>query len=147
MQTRKTKMSFTLSATEPNASVVKSCSTWHWNCITQIRLRMLSSRHGARLRRIVTCIGPNQKNQPNLDLYLYLKSIFSQLLFKYIKDTENIPFMYISVSGSEIQNIGIGRNLAWGLSSLKFGAYISSTVPLLSRFINKQRLLEHVCLL
>ena len=23
-----------------------------------------------RLRRIVTCIGPNQKNQPNLDLYL-----------------------------------------------------------------------------
>ena len=24
----------------------------------------------ARLRRIVTCIGPNQKNQPNLDLYL-----------------------------------------------------------------------------
>ena len=146
MQTRKTKMSFTLSATEPNASVVKSCSTWHWNCITQIRLRMLSSRHGARLRRIVTCIGPNQKNQPNLDLYLYLKYIFSQLLLmvsvsKYIKDTEDTPFMYISVSGSEIQNIGIGRNLAWGLSSLKFGAYISSTVPLLSRFINKQRLL------
>ena len=25
---------------------------------------------GPRLRRIVTCIGPNQKNQPNLDLYL-----------------------------------------------------------------------------
>ena len=24
----------------------------------------------SRLRRIVTCIGPNQKNQPNLDLYL-----------------------------------------------------------------------------
>ena len=24
----------------------------------------------ARLQRIVTCIGPNQKNQPNLDLYL-----------------------------------------------------------------------------
>ena len=24
----------------------------------------------ARLRCIVTCIGPNQKNQPNLDLYL-----------------------------------------------------------------------------
>merc|ERR1719264_2044443 len=24
----------------------------------------------ARLRHIVTCIGPNQKNQPNLDLYL-----------------------------------------------------------------------------
>ena len=24
----------------------------------------------ARLRRIITCIGPNQKNQSNLDLYL-----------------------------------------------------------------------------
>ena len=26
--------------------------------------------NSTRLRRIVTCIGPNQKNQPNLDLYL-----------------------------------------------------------------------------
>ena len=30
----------------------------------------LSQQLLARLRRIVTCIGPNQKNQPNLDLYL-----------------------------------------------------------------------------
>ena len=31
-------------------------------------------RRQARLRRIVTCIGPNQKNQPNLDLYLVRRS-------------------------------------------------------------------------
>ena len=54
----------------------------------------------ARLRRIVTCIGPNQKNQPNLDLYLYLRYIFSQLslmvsVSKYLKDTEDTPFMYL----------------------------------------------------
>ena len=54
----------------------------------------------SRLRRIVTCIGPNQKNQPNLDLYLYPRYIFSQLLImvsvsKYLKDTEDTPFMYL----------------------------------------------------
>ena len=54
----------------------------------------------ARLRRIVTCIGPNQKNQPNLDLYLVRRYIFSQLLVmvsvsKYLKDTKIQPFMYL----------------------------------------------------
>ena len=53
-----------------------------------------------RLRRIVTCIGPNQKNQANLYLYLYLRYIFSQLLLmvsvsKYLKDPEDTPFMYL----------------------------------------------------
>ena len=52
------------------------------------------------MRRIVTCIGPNQKNQPNLDLYLVQRYIFTQLLLmasvsKYLKDTEDTPFMYL----------------------------------------------------
>ena len=55
---------------------------------------------GPRLQHIVMCIGPNQKNQPNLDLYLYLRYIFSQLLLmvsvsKYLKDTEDTPLMYL----------------------------------------------------
>ena len=54
----------------------------------------------SRLRRIVTCIRPNQKIQPNLDLYLYLRYIFSQLLLmvsvsKYLKDTEDTVLMYL----------------------------------------------------
>ena len=61
---------------------------------------LLYNLQWSRLRRIVTCIGPNQKNQPNLDLYLYLRYIFSQLLLmvsvsKYLKDTEDTPFMYL----------------------------------------------------
>ena len=38
----------------------------HRGEVLRVRFTTLS----ARLRRIVTCIGPNQKNQPNLDLYL-----------------------------------------------------------------------------
>ena len=39
----------------------------------QVSERVSNNYGGTRLRRIITCIGPNQKNQPNLDLYLVLR--------------------------------------------------------------------------
>ena len=77
----------------------------------------------ARLRRIVSSILPNQKNQPTLDWYLF-------------SEIQNFPFSHSgivslyraepreptesgSVSGLEIQNLCIGRNLVSWLENEK----------------------------
>ena len=47
-------------------------NNWFY-CRNMIRFIIQGNKRNgceARLRRIVTCIGPNQKNQPNLELYL-----------------------------------------------------------------------------
>ena len=52
----------------------------------------------SRFRRIVTCIGPNQKIQPNLDLYL--RYIFSQFLPAAMAGRSRSHFVTHSVSHS-----------------------------------------------
>ena len=42
----------------------------HWHCVTLMFILLLGETWVPRLLHIVTCIVPNQKNQPNLDLYL-----------------------------------------------------------------------------
>ena len=60
------------------------------------------------------CIGQNQKNQPNLDLYLVGRYKICHfpivVLYPCISQTKRTNIIG-SVSGSEIQNICIGRNL------------------------------------
>ena len=77
----------------------------------------LTSKVASRnLACIVVCIGANQKNQPNLDLYLvrgfticHFPIVVSYLCIG--QSQKNQP-NFGSVSGLEIQNICIGRNLA-----------------------------------
>ena len=80
----------------------------------------------ARLRCIVACIGPNQKIQPNLDLYLVRRYIFSQLLVmlsvsKYLKDTKIQPFMYLYLYLRYISKVSVAtlcEGMVYGMSRL-----------------------------
>ena len=88
----------------------------HW--LSHIR----SASLGARLRRIVTCIEPNQKNQPNLDLYLgrRYKICHFPFVVSYLcigqnqKNQPNLVFYLVRRSKIFVSVTTLLRRLDWG---------------------------------
>ena len=94
------------------AAAVKQRKGWP-NAFESPAKKWHSTLQNASLRRIFTCIGPNQKNQPSLDLYLVRRYTICHfpIVVSYLcicQNQKNEPNLVLYLVR---RNICIGRNL------------------------------------